>query len=573
VDRRRLWPDFRDARVLFDDADLVVIDKPAGAPCAASAPGVDDDIASRLRRFLGAPYVAPAHALDREASGVLVLSKRRESNRPLAEALESSAEPRVFVAVVAPWAAAADKLVLRHWVAPDREGTLVANDRPSAKAREAVTHVTTLERSGERALVELRIERGRAHQLRPQLARAGSPIAGDRLYGGAVATTLMLHAARLAIRHPRTTDELVVGAPVPEAFARALAQGPPRALLLGDRAALDDALGRALEARWALGHAALAPEPTTAFRLLNDVGDGVPDLAVDVYGDHFVAHFYDDDGRGGSGTAARRDAVLDALHALGPDGVYVKIRPRQANVVDAAERDAWAPRAPARGSAAPDEIVVMENGLPFYVRLGDGLSTGVFLDQRDNRRRVREMAGGARVLNLFAYTCAFSVAAAAGGARATLSIDVSQKALEWGERNLRGAGIAAGDHRFVAADVLEMLASLRRGRAQFEVVVVDPPTYASTRATRFASSRDWGALVEQVLHVVAPGGRVLACSNDRRMARLKMRRLIHEAARRSGRAVAQVKDLSPPSDFPAPPGEEAHPKSLLVTLAEPPAEV
>src|SRR5207245_1747100 len=131
---------------------------------------------------------------------------------------------------------------------------------------------------------------------------------------------------------------------------------------------------------------------------------------VDVYGQHLVAEFP------GEGDVAWREQALDALEAMGWDGVYLKLRPRQSNTLVDTRREELAPRAPVRGTAAPEELAVREGGISYLVRLGDGLSTGIFLDQRENRARVRDLAQGLRVANLFAYTCAFSVAAAAGGA-------------------------------------------------------------------------------------------------------------------------------------------------------------
>src|SRR4029077_1479699 len=139
---------------------------------------------------------------------------------------------------------------------------------------------------------------------------------------------------------------------------------------------------------------------------------------------------------------ARRDRVLDRLHALGFDGVYLKVRPKQANVLADTRREDLAPRLPVRGSPAPEEIAIVEESMPLLVRLGDGLSTGLFLDQRMNRRRVREMCTrGSAMANLFAYTCGFTVAAALGGAERTVSVDAAAAALERGRANLAHAGL------------------------------------------------------------------------------------------------------------------------------------
>ena len=129
------------------------------------------------------------------------------------------------------------------------------------------------------------------------------------------------------------------------------------------------------------------------------------------------------------------DALLDALAELGFAGIYLKRHPKQASDMVDPRDERVAPALPVRGEPAPEVFEVHEQGVPFEVRLHDGLRTGLFLDQRDNRRRIRELASGKRVLNLFAYTGSFSVAALAGGAVSAVSVDVSQAALRWAERN------------------------------------------------------------------------------------------------------------------------------------------
>jgi len=174
------------------------------------------------------------------------------------------------------------------------------------------------------------------------------------------------------------------------------------------------------------------------------------------------------------------------------------------------------------------------------------------------------------VLNLFSYTCAFTVAAAAGGARRTLSVDASRSALAWGERNLAGlvaAGLAAnGDHRVLAADVFRALDGFARTRERFDLVVLDPPSYSTTKATRFSADRDYARLAAAALRVLAPGGKLLACTNHRGIQRARFRRDLHEAARQAGRRVAQMKDLPTQIDFPVAWDGEPQMKSVLITV-------
>jgi 23S rRNA (cytosine1962-C5)-methyltransferase len=590
--RRSIWPDLP-GRIVYEDDALVAVDKPAGVPSQASREGAEDDVVARLRRHLAArdgvalekAYLGVHQRLDRATSGVLLYAKRREANRGLAEQFEGRKVEKTYVAAVTGWAASKKKATLEHWLVPGEDGRMevLPPGRRDRKAVRAVTHVTLL-RAGAgdgqgRALLSLELETGRTHQARAQLAAVGAPIAGDRVYGTqqpeGEAPRLLLHARALSLLHPLTGAKLRVEAELPRAFERWLAHGArspfaPAATAGAksslDRAALDDALAIARESRFALGRGAEDAAPTTVFRLVNEAGDGVPGLAVDVYGEHLVAHFYDDD------ALASRDAILDALDALGFAGIYVKIRPKQANELVDTRTDALAPRTPSRGGEAPAEIVVFEHGVPFHARLGDGLSTGIFLDQRENRRRVAELARGKRLLNLFAYTCPFTVAAAAAGAARTVSVDASRGALERGERGLELAGAAGPHHEMVCEDVFAWLgrasksAAGSHGRDRFDVVILDPPSYSSVGASRFSTASDYRGLAAEAMRVVAKDGWLVACSNHRQTVQAKLRRWLHEAARDAGRTVTQMKDLPPPIDFPPPWGREPHLKSVLVRL-------
>jgi 23S rRNA (cytosine1962-C5)-methyltransferase len=309
---------------------------------------------------------------------------------------------------------------------------------------------------------------------------------------------------------------------------------------------------RARARRTALG---LPSADTDCYRLLHGAGDGLEGLTVDVYGAWAVASLYTDE-RG-----PREEAWLDAAHALGLRGVYLKHRPRQANVLSETELRARAPERAVRGEDAPEAFHVRESGMVFEVRLGDGLSTGLFLDQRDNRCKLRELARDKRVLNLFAYTCAFGVAAALGGARSTTNIDVARQVLERGKHNYALNGLSLDAHQFYARDVLETLPKLARRGERFDIVVLDPPSYASTKSGRFNVERDYRRLVALALGVLAPGGVLLACTNHQRLREQDLAQAIRRAGAETGRTPELLEFVPPPADHPAPAGRPPHLKS------------
>jgi len=611
MDRARVWPDFRRERVLYEDDDIIAIDKPAGVPSQAANPERPDDVVTRLRAYLAhraregsqaslagrgregsaPPYLGVHQRLDRDTSGVLLFTKRPEVNAALAKQFEGRSVVKRYLAAVSGWREGRREATLEDLLRKGDDGRMEVV-APAARAhghgrrggagggaprssgkpsgQRAVTRVRVRTMRDGRALLELSLETGRTHQARVQLAHARAPIAGDPLYGGAPAPRLLLHASSLELAHPRTGKRLVIRAETPPEMDEWLARGARGASIYDDAPALGRALALAVERRWGLGRSAdrgPAARRTTAFRIVNEDGDALPGLAVDVYGDHLVAQIHvseiwDD--------PARRERVLDALAELGFDGVYLKLRPKQANVVVDTRRDDLAPAEPVRGTAAPREIEVLEEGTPLLVRLGDGLSTGIFLDQRENRRLVRELSATApRVLNLFSYTCAFSLVAALGGAAHTTSVDASLAALERGRASFVHAGIPVGPgspHVFAAEDAFAWLARAGGKGARFDLVVLDPPSYSSTKKRRFVAESDYGELVASAARVLAPGGKILACCNHRGMSRARLRRLVAEGAREAKRDIVQMKDLPEASDFLAPPGRDPNMKSVLLTL-------
>lgn len=564
------WPDFRPEAILFEDEDLLVVDKPAGVPSQAARLDRPDDIVTRLKAYLAARdgrsadrvYLGVHQRLDRDTSGTLLFTKRPEANASIAKQFEKRSLKKRYVAAVEGWSKGRRSITLDDLVVKGEGGRMEVAPKRARNGQRAITHVRVRARNAGRALLDLVLETGRTHQARVQLAYARAPIAGDPINGGPPAPRLLLHAAAIELEHPRTSRRLVVEAKVPAEMEAWLARGDLGAGVFDDEPALDRALALAMERRWALGR----DPATTAFRLVNEEGDALPGLAVDVYGEHLVAQLYVSE----EWNEARRARVLDRLHALGFAGIYLKLRPKQANVLVDTRRDDLAPAVPVRGEPAPNELVVREEGIPFAVRLGDGLSTGIFLDQRANRLFVRETANGLRVANLFSYTCAFSIVAALGGAARTVSVDASVAALERGRHGFEVAGLALTPndpaHAFVAEDAFAWLARIATKKDRFDLVILDPPSYSSTKKRRFVAESDYDELVELAAKVVTPGGRILASCNHRGLTRAKLRRFVGQGIRAAGRDAVQVKDLPETADFPPPPGRETHMKSVLATL-------
>ncbi len=553
------WPPFRRDLVLYEDEWLIAVHKPCGVPSQAPRPEEPDDIVHRVKLFLGTEYLGVHQRLDRDTSGVMVFAKRTEANVGLARQFEGRTIVKRYRAVVSGWPRARLRATLEDTLVRDGERMVVAR---GPRAVRAVTQVRVLEQRGSRALLELVLETGRMHQARVQLAHRGCAIAGDALYGGVPAPRLMLHAWCSELMHPISGRPLVIRDERMAGLARWLVGGEMGPAIYDDDEALREALAMAMERRWVLGRQWERGQ-TTAFRIVNEEADGLAGLSVDVYGDYVVAGLHVSE----AWTDVRKSRVLDALEGLGFAGTYWKLRPKQANVLVETRRSDVAPKLPVRGREAPEVLPVTEEGIVHRVRLGDGLSTGIFLDQRGNRQWVYQHATSLRVLNLFAYTCSFSLVAALGGAAETVSVDVSLVALETGRASFASQGLLGPQHTFVAEDVFSWLTRAAAKKRAFDLVVVDPPSYSSTKKRRFVADEDYHELVDLVARVVAPGGKILACCNHRGISRSTFARQVQRGVAVAGGAIESLVHLPGGHDFPSARGREPHLKSVLVSLA------
>lgn len=549
-----MQPRFDPAWIVRMTDDYVVVDKPAGVATQPEEKGLRCDLTSLLRAYLrerGEPDGIGVHQrLDRETSGLLLFSRTRKASVPIAHAFEARAVEKEYVAGVV--GDPGPDRVLRHRLGERMHGLV----RVDPKGKDAVTELRVLARRGDRALVALRPHTGRTHQLRVQLADVGAPIAGDPLYGAHPASRMLLHATRLAV--PYAGGELRFESRLPPEFERFL-EGE-EAVDVTDRAAFAACLERALHRRGALFSPPEGTPLTDAFRLFHRHGDGAPEIAIDRYGDYAVLHAYEDEG------ALELDAVIASLASLGFRGGYLKRRRRETDKPAAAVHEALAPEAPVFGEAAPFELEIHEHGIAYPVRLGDGLSTGIFLDQRENRRRLFQVSPGRSVLNLFAYCGAFTVAAVEGGAEHTLTVDAARPAIERARGSVLGRN-PAGEHRFLVEDVFALLPRLARRGERFDHVVVDPPTHARTKKHRFHSGKDWVGLAAACARLVSPGGSLWASTNDHRMDPRGFERFLRRGIEEAGRGVIGRKVFGPPIDFPQVPGLPPHQKTVVLTIA------
>jgi 23S rRNA (cytosine1962-C5)-methyltransferase len=497
--------------VLYEDDDLLVVDKPAGH--AVQKP--DDPEIPLLTERLDDPLWV-VRGLPQRASGLVVLARRRQAVGPL-ELQLAKGPPQTWLVGV-------------------------SSDAIGARTPNNLDRIRTVDA---RALIRMR-EQGRQPPLEKRLAKRGVAIAGDR--DGPVAPRWMLHRESITFVH--RGEPLKLSTEIPAALQRWVDGADVE--LPDDDQELVARLNEAVERRWALA----ARDDLDVYRLVHGAGDALPGVELDRYGDFGVLALRSDE------AVARRESLLSAAMSLGLTGVYLKLRPKQANEIADTRRQDVAPPQAVAGRDAPDPLVVHEGELHFESRLGDGLSTGLFLDQRDARRWLSQSSQHASVLNLFCYHAAFTVAAIAGGASRTVSVDASGAALAQARRNITLA-TRGGDHKLVKEDALAML---ERSRERFDVIVLDPPSYATTKQSTFRAAHDYGRLAGAALARLRPGGQLLACTNHRGIVRAKFVRELRDAAKAVGARIARTTELRPAVDFPASPGHDPHLKRVIVEL-------
>jgi 23S rRNA (cytosine1962-C5)-methyltransferase len=244
---------------------------------------------------------------------------------------------------------------------------------------------------------------------------------------------------------------------------------------------------------------------------------------------------------------AQAQCIAQFLVERGAHGVYLKRRERRD--VRRAVATELAPNQPSAGVEAPSPLLVHEGSLSMRCELADGLSTGLFIDQRDNRQKVRELAGGKQVLNLFSYTCSFSVAAALGGASKVVSVDLGGRALERGRANFEANGVDPAAHEFVQGDAVRFVRGAVKHGRRFDLVVLDPPSFGSVGRATFRFERDIGGVMADCLRLLTPGGMLLCVTNHKKTSQQALRRLLLLAGEQA-RVPLQVRDLKSGLDCP-----------------------
>ena len=275
-------------------------------------------------------------------------------------------------------------------------------------------------------------------------------------------------------------------------------------------------------------------ELTTAFRLFNQEGDGFGGMTLDLYGDYVVFSWYN------TYVYQLRQLIVAAFAQVFPEilGSYEKIRFKGQDYESAH----------IYGQEAAEYFTVLENGVLYQVFMNDGLMTGIFLDQHEVRGSLVDgLAMGKSLLNMFSYTAAFSVAAAMGGASETTSVDLAKRSRELSEAHFHANGLSLDNHRLLVMDVFEYFKYAKRKGLSYDVIVLDPPSFARNKKQTFSVAKDYHKLISQSLEILNPGGMIIASTNAANVSRQKFIEQIDKGF--AGRKYQVLTQYGLPADF------------------------
>jgi 23S rRNA (cytosine1962-C5)-methyltransferase len=300
---------------------------------------------------------------------------------------------------------------------------------------------------------------------------------------------------------------------------------------------------------------------TNGYRCIHGENDGFPGLVVDRYDSTLVVKLY---------TTAWIPHLRDMVPRLQARTQVDAIVTRTSRLLQRDHSAGLADGTALYGQPPAAPVPFLENGLRFEAAVIAGHKTGHFLDQRDNRARVRTMARGARVLDVFSYTGAFSLYAAAGGARSVVSVDQSTAALASAtrtfEHNRDDPAIAAARHTTIAGDAFAVMRDLARRGERYDVVVVDPPSFTAKAADVDRARHAYGDLAQLASRLLEPGGLLVQASCSARVTADDFFATIQEAVRDGGRRLDEVERTGHAIDHPIGFPEGAYLKALFARV-------
>ncbi|MFD2044179.1 class I SAM-dependent rRNA methyltransferase [Ornithinibacillus salinisoli] len=277
---------------------------------------------------------------------------------------------------------------------------------------------------------------------------------------------------------------------------------------------------------------------TNTFRIFNGEGDGIGGFTIDYFDGYYLINWYSE------GIYSFKDQVIRAFDELTDyKGIYEKKRfDTKGKYIDDDDF--------VKGERGEFPIIVKENGINYAVYLNDGAMVGIFLDQRDVRNVIREKyAMDKNVLNTFSYTGAFSVAAALGGAAKTTSVDLAKRSKSKTIEQFSVNGIDYEAQDIVVMDVFDYFKYANRKDLKFDLVILDPPSFARSKKRTFSSSKDYPTLIKDAILVTEKNGVIVASTNNATFGMKKFKGFVEQACKDTGTTYKIIESFNLPKDF------------------------
>lgn len=485
-------------QILFEDDHFIAAVKPAGIATHANEQGNTgfvEQLSAEKSMKLGVHQ-----RLDAATSGVIVFSKTAHGAKRLASAFELRNVRKTYRALVCGYPGKesgewANRLVHKDGITEENDAGKLCKSR-----------FRVVKTYGPFTLLELDLLTGMTHQLRVQCALAGCPILGDELYGGGeMAPRLCLHAHKLRLLSEPNLPTFE--APLPEIL---------------NRPTLDKILHQILES----ASAKLGKIPAAeAIRIASPQHSGIPEVILEKLSDTLlIRHLEPDDASlWTAGTLQKLIEIAKKYFSCSQYCYRVHESPAKKHPCKSFSREL---------DEVPEPFDANENDILYHFDLS-GNATGLYLDQRENRLWVRKNAKG-RILNLFAYTCAFSVCAAKSETAVdTTSIDAAGAALRRGRENFELNGISLEGHRFITEDAQKYLARCAQNGTKFDTIICDPPSFGRSGKIVFSLDDSLEDLIEGCVRVAAPHAVILFSINHRKIRLNRLKSAFKQALQRA----------------------------------------
>lgn len=292
---------------------------------------------------------------------------------------------------------------------------------------------------------------------------------------------------------------------------------------------------RIIDKAWSLRNKYIDHATTNVYRLVNSYGDVLPEVTIDVYDRNLLVQYFK------PYEEHVKDKIYTALKdILEPENITGKTRLKGKDVETHL----------IFGAEIPKDFVVLENSIKFNISFQDGGGTGLFLDQRDNRKKIQTLANGKELLNCFCYTSSFSVYASSGGASRTINVDLSKKAIEWSKKNFLLNQLDINSHEFIVGDVWDWTKRFQKKGRAFDMIIIDPPSFSTSKARVFSVEKDFPELIGLGLNILRDDGILIFSTNIAKMNFSKFFQLLLKVKNYTSKAYKIIDVSSQGLDFP-----------------------